>query len=319
MNQPELISVILPTYNRAHTVERAIRSVRAQSYPRVELIVVDDGSTDGSAELLRGMEGITFLSRPHGGQAAARNTGLAVAGGTMIATLDSDDTWEPLFLERCAARLQEQHLDFVFANWFQEDKVQGWRDFMTPNPFIRPLLSRARDSWITLEGTELRDLYLRTCPSPSSSALLRRSSMHGGWNDAIRIGDDWGLYLDMILHKECRMAFTMDRLWRKRVEKGSVFEGRDREQLLRWLYIEDFQLFIDRYSPLLSPAERQLLERKYMESLVELAKFQAIDKFNFAESYRLMKRSLEKNVLFTLSKVTRLVATGLISRVSEIY
>ncbi len=96
MTQP-LVSVIIPTYNRAPLVLRAVRSVLAQDYPRLEVIVVDDGSTDGTAELLESEVGdeIRVIRQANAGVSTARNTGLATAKGDILGFLDSDDQWLP--------------------------------------------------------------------------------------------------------------------------------------------------------------------------------------------------------------------------------
>lgn len=89
------VSVIIPTYNRRALLKRAVESVLEQSYRDFELIVVDDGSTDGSAALVEGLGGAPrCLRQDHRGQAAARNRGIAEARGPLIAFLDSDDWWD---------------------------------------------------------------------------------------------------------------------------------------------------------------------------------------------------------------------------------
>lgn len=106
-----LVSVIIPTWNRAHTLEAAIRSALAQEDARVEVLVCDDGSTDGSAQLVAGLgdERVRWLSGPRAGRPAVpRNRGLASAKGTWLAFLDSDDEWLPgkLRAQLAAARAQ---------------------------------------------------------------------------------------------------------------------------------------------------------------------------------------------------------------------
>jgi glycosyltransferase involved in cell wall biosynthesis len=98
------VSVVLPTYNRASTLRRAVESVLAQSWSDFELIVVDDGSTDGSADGLESLDPrISVVRRENGGVAAARNSGLLEAGGDLIAFIDSDDEWRPYFLALACA------------------------------------------------------------------------------------------------------------------------------------------------------------------------------------------------------------------------
>jgi glycosyltransferase involved in cell wall biosynthesis len=94
-----LVSVVMPAYNRARTIERAVDSILAQDYPSIEVIVVDDGSKDDTAEVMRSRYGsdprVVFIQQPNGGVCVARNTGIARARGEFIAMLDSDDAWLP--------------------------------------------------------------------------------------------------------------------------------------------------------------------------------------------------------------------------------
>lgn len=92
----DLVSVILPSYNRANTIARAIKSVVNQTYTNYELIIVDDGSTDNTEEVVKSLknENIIYIKHPHNkGAAGARNTGLKIAKGEYIAFQDSDDEW----------------------------------------------------------------------------------------------------------------------------------------------------------------------------------------------------------------------------------
>ena len=95
------VSVIIPTYNRAETVSRAIESVLAQTVTDIEVIVVDDGSVDDTGKLLEAMFGdrIRYFAQVNQGASVARNRGVVEARGEWIAFLDSDDIWEPEKLE----------------------------------------------------------------------------------------------------------------------------------------------------------------------------------------------------------------------------
>ena len=90
------VSVIIPTYNRSKYVTKAIDSVLAQTYRDFEIIVVDDGSTDNTKEVLKPYtDRIKYLYQENTGVSAARNAGIRAAGGQWIAFLDSDDEWLP--------------------------------------------------------------------------------------------------------------------------------------------------------------------------------------------------------------------------------
>ncbi len=100
------ISVIIPTYNRIETLPRAIESVLAQTHPADELIIVDDGSSDGSAAwIIEHYPQITLIEQQNSGVSAARNLGIEAARGEWIALLDSDDEWLPKKLEKQLALL----------------------------------------------------------------------------------------------------------------------------------------------------------------------------------------------------------------------
>ena len=106
-------SVIIPLYNKAPYVRKALETVCAQTYRDYEIIVINDGSTDNSAiiaeEYLNGVEGISYqiLSQQNAGVSVARNNGVAQASGDYIAFLDADDWWEPTYLERMVQLIKD--------------------------------------------------------------------------------------------------------------------------------------------------------------------------------------------------------------------
>lgn len=104
----EKVSVIIPTYNRSRQVVEAVESVLAQSWQALEVIVIDDGSTDGTESALAPyLDRIRYVRKPNGGVSSARNRGIHEAGGDKLAFLDSDDTWDPEKLRKqmeCMAR-----------------------------------------------------------------------------------------------------------------------------------------------------------------------------------------------------------------------
>jgi glycosyltransferase involved in cell wall biosynthesis len=106
MNDRPLVSVVIPAFNAEAFVAEAIESVLAQDYDPIEVIVVDDGSADGTAAVASGYP-VRVITQENGGQAAARNAGVAAAKGTFVSFLDSDDLWLPSKLSTEVAHLSE--------------------------------------------------------------------------------------------------------------------------------------------------------------------------------------------------------------------
>jgi glycosyltransferase involved in cell wall biosynthesis len=102
-----LVSVVIPTFNRAATIVRAVESVLQQTYRPLEVIVVDDGSTDATPEVLKAYgSALVYVRQDNAGPAAARNRGIREAQGDLVAFLDSDDLWRATKLERQVAVLE---------------------------------------------------------------------------------------------------------------------------------------------------------------------------------------------------------------------
>ena len=119
-------SIIVPTYNRRDTIMRAVDSARAQTFGDFELLITDDGSTDGTAELLEGIDPRISLQRQaNGGIAPARNAALRRSKGEYIAFLDSDDEWLPHHLELANAFFQAFPNEHLFSGEFWIDYGQG--------------------------------------------------------------------------------------------------------------------------------------------------------------------------------------------------
>ena len=116
MNHNPLISVIIPVYNGEAYLAEAIESVLRQTYRPIKLIVVDDGSTDGSAEVAQRFLEVRYCFQPQSGAAAARNRGTSLAQGTFLAFLDADDLWTSQKLTRQLAVFENNPaLDMLFA------------------------------------------------------------------------------------------------------------------------------------------------------------------------------------------------------------
>ena len=124
-----LVSVIMPAYNTGRYVAESVRSVQEQTHTAWELVVVDDGSTDDTREVVQALASadarVRYVQRENGGQAAARNTGLGEARGRLVAFLDADDLWLPGKLEAQIAVMEQTGVDLVYTDgyFFSEDGV----------------------------------------------------------------------------------------------------------------------------------------------------------------------------------------------------
>lgn len=121
------ISVVIPTYNRASLLDRALKSVMAQTRPADEIIVVDDGSIDATAKLIESTykNSVEYVYQHNRGVSSARNTGIRKAKGNWIALLDSDDEWKANKLESQLAAVEKQlEYDFCHTNeiWIRNGK-----------------------------------------------------------------------------------------------------------------------------------------------------------------------------------------------------
>lgn len=117
-----LVSVIIPVYNTQDFIQICIESVLNQTYKNFEIICIDDGSTDKSADIIQRMmledERISLIIIENHGQGYARNMAVNLCKGDYIAFLDSDDYLEPLALELCIKRMEQDHSDFVVFDWY---------------------------------------------------------------------------------------------------------------------------------------------------------------------------------------------------------
>jgi glycosyltransferase involved in cell wall biosynthesis len=319
MTDKPLVSVIIPSYNRINKIGAAIESAANQTYKNIQLIVSDDGSTDGTENFIKSnYPYVNYILGVHGGQASARNNGLSLSKGSIVASLDSDDQWAPEFLERCVTKLEADNLDFVFTNWHQQDVNGSYSDFLLRDPYLRPFV-KENVQWRHLSPGELRSLYLKECPSPSSSAVLRRSSIVSGWNDRMKVGDDWCLFLDIILSKNCNVAFTMDKLWHKHINFNNVYDGRKRNELLEFFYIADTIEIMERFHSRLTADELAYLNKKCTRAFVELAKHHIIRDFNLVKFARLMGRSVQLSWHNTLVAIPDVVFFGMDRHFRELW
>ncbi len=182
-----LVSIVMPLYNKEKDIERAIRSVLAQSFRDYELIIVDDGSTDRGTDVVSGIGDvrIRMIRQENAGVSAARNRGIEEARADLIAFLDADDEWEPDFLETILCLRKK----------FPSCKVFGTRYlFCSPDGRKRPAIIRGLPEGF-LEGVLANyfDIASRSDPPLCASALAvekKAIAGLGGFPVGITSGED---------------------------------------------------------------------------------------------------------------------------------
>lgn len=260
MNNPVLVSIIIPTFNRARTISNAIQSVLKQTYTHYQLIVVDDGSEDNSREVITTFPEVEYYYKPNGGQASARNHGLQYAKGELIASLDSDDVWIPNYLEHQIKAFQQHQLDVAFTNWHQSSPTLGTYPFLNNFKYVRDLYTpELCNNYYVFDYANLRKRYMKVCICPSSGVIIRKSLMTNGWNNHMHIGDDWFLMLDIITQQPIQCGFTFKPLWTKNVHDDNVYDGRNLFDIYKYLYFIDINTMLRELKPHLTKAEKYTL------------------------------------------------------------
>lgn len=181
-------SIIIPTYNRAHFLGDAIESVLRQTCAPLEILVVDDGSTDQTQAVAeRFGDRVRRLVQPNRGPAAARNLGIADARGDVIGFLDDDDVWLPDSLERGLARLQDS--------------------VAPPVSIVCGMTLRVKNLRVTEDGFQYEPIPPRAAMLSFCSALCRRDVFErvGPLDERLRLGEDVDWFLRM---REMGVPFT---------------------------------------------------------------------------------------------------------------
>lgn len=221
MRARSLVSVIIPTYNRASLVCRAIDSVLAQSHHHLEVIVVDDGSTDATADTLRRYQHrIRVVRQDNGGPSRARNRGIAEASGDFVAFLDSDDTWYPTKIERQVELLEHVGDDVPCCVC---NALMVSPDGSSASTFeyadLRPDI--AAGIWSNVPQVLLTRFLLTT-----QALLVRRKALQavGGFDESLSLLEDHDLALRLSLQGP--WAFLAETLVRYHAESpGSLAAG----------------------------------------------------------------------------------------------
>jgi glycosyltransferase involved in cell wall biosynthesis len=223
----DLVSVIVPAFNAADTVCDTVRSALNQTHRNLEIIIVDDGSTDQTQAVASSFverdPRVRYVRKDNGGVASARNRGIAEARGEFVAPLDADDLWYPTKLERQLERFEqtgpETALVYAWCCWI--DNHGTVTNSAPPTRF---------------EGSILPEMCLGNVVISGSNALIRRNALiaAGGFDESLRRRgaqgcEDWKLCL--VMAKRHKIAMVPEYLVGYRVSHGSMSD--DFEQMMR--------------------------------------------------------------------------------------
>lgn len=196
------ISVVIPLYNKQREIGEAVRSALAQTLLPREIIVVDDGSTDGSAEIVRsiGSPLVRLVSQPNAGVCAARNHGIEESTGEYIALLDADDAWEPGFLAEITAMIDQFPGCGMYCTAFNIVSDDGL--YPAPTPSQRGIV-----------GNFFRDSAHRYIAIPSACCIPQRVFDNVGlFPDGMKIAED--LHMWIRIARRYPVCFSPERLVR---------------------------------------------------------------------------------------------------------
>lgn len=201
------ISVIIPTYNRAHLLRRALGSIVAQTVDVDEIIVVDDGSTDDTRQMLEeSYPFVRYVHQPNAGAAVARNSGIAQASCQWIAFLDTDDEWLPHKIESQKRILQADRS----LKWCSCAPEMVFEDGRTVAPGMKTIEQAVGDTGSMQFFKHAMDLQIGT-----GSYLIHRSVFReaGAFDPNLKRGEDRDLWWRIAMRYP-RIGFCRDILWR---------------------------------------------------------------------------------------------------------
>jgi len=200
------VSVIIPTYNRADLLPRALNSVLNQTFQDFELIIVEDGSTDNTKQLVEEFqkkdERIKYIwQKNSGGPAKPKNTGIKNSQGEFIAFLDDDDEWLPEKLETQLNKIEENDYDIFFSNWYLWNPETNQKN----KAFNFNPLNNKKD---------LFKIFIKRNIGNPSTVIIKKAKLEkiGYFDEKLKPSEDYDLWLRFILNN-ARVGFSEEPLY----------------------------------------------------------------------------------------------------------
>ena len=218
-----MISVIIPLYNKEASIATALRGVLAQTYQDLEIVVVDDGSTDGSAAIVETFDDsrIRLIRQANAGVSAARNRGIEEAKGEYVAFLDADDEWMPEFLEEIAALIAD----------YPESRARATNYIFNSNGVKSPTILR-KIPFSGERGVLANYFEVASCSHPpmwTSAVCIDRALLQevGGFPVGIKSGEDLLTWARVALRTD--WAYSMRTMAQYNFDQVSIKEPPTRE------------------------------------------------------------------------------------------
>jgi hypothetical protein len=249
---PRLVSVVVPLYNKAATIERTLASIAAQTYPHLETIVVDDGSSDDGARIVEAYPDprIRLIRQANAGPGAARNRAIAAARGDFLAFLDADDEWLPAFLERAIDELDRSGAATVTFGFYEgRDRSSNMDRFRARGLVPGVLRVDARTPPSVLIALNVFTNSWSTLTTPQ---IVRK---HGGFiEEHCTYGEDSTLWLRVALAEP--MAISYEPLVHWHSEASELSRNRSGPRAMEAFLADPRSLY-----DTTPPALRELLDR----------------------------------------------------------
>ena len=280
-NDSNMISVIMPCYNQKFFVEEAIRNVMEQSYQNIELIVVDDGSTDNTPDILKKLENeyknrkIKMLHQKNQGPYPARNYALKNAHGKYVAFLDADDFWEKEFLKKMHHRLVMDNADLVYCGWQNIGK-----NAINGNPFIPDKYGE----------NGLMMAFLKSCQWPIHAALTTKRMIDsvGGFSQRYFSSMDYDLWIKIVAQTKKIKRVPEVLSYYRWHDHGQISSVKWKQEINSWRVRKDF---VETHPELVAKIDTTYIH-EYVEKYIIKSAYRAYWHRDLRSARRLFQKSL---------------------------
>lgn len=296
------VSVIIPAYNSARTIERALASVFAQDYPNIEIIVINDGSTDDTELVLKKFGNrIQYFTQKNSGVSVARNLGYEKSTGEYIQYLDADDLLAEGKLSKQIKALEENKADVAYGDWMrftETDFVYKELDIVSREMRLRPEIELITDFWTPLAAM----LYTRSI-----------ANKIGGWNTSLPVIQDARYALDAAIH-QAKFIYTPNIMGYYRVHDTGSLSTRNRFNFMNDCLENAKQVDVIWRNDYSKDLEKKMAIINVLRFCIN--EFSILDKSKHKEAVNLIL-DIDKNYIPKNSKLLRSISKLLGYRIAE--